>query len=255
MDDSDKSPNGIDDLSSREHRQLIGSVGLVLPFLLWLIAGWRPTGEHPWVPLSSISAYYYSGSVSVFAGMLVAMALFLFTYRGYDNAYYHRDRAAAIIAGLAAILIALFPTGAPDEALTLSWWTPRTGIIHLASAAVLFGSFIYFSLFLFPKTSVEKGQSLPLDKKVRNAVYIVCGIAISICIAWVIYAAFKGLPIFWPEALALEFFAISWLVKGRAYRTAAEACRKSAYYVSHPQQAVKKVADVMRAQPHIRQPQ
>ena len=41
---------------------------------------------------SSISAYYYSGAVSAFTGGLIAMALFLFAYRGYENNYGLRDR-------------------------------------------------------------------------------------------------------------------------------------------------------------------
>ena len=238
----------MDDLSSHAHRQLIGSIGMVLPVLLWLIAGWRPIGEHPWTPLSSVSAYYYSGAVSAFAGMLVALALFLFTYRGYDNKYYHRDRVAASIAGVAAVLIALFPTGAPSDLLVLSWWTPRIGTIHLVSAAVLFGSFIFFALFQFPISSVEKAKPLPLEKKVRNAIYISCGLAIALCMLWVIYASFRSAPIFWPEVLALEFFAVSWLVKGRAYATVVETGRKSLYYARHPRQLVNKMQDATASQ-------
>jgi hypothetical protein len=47
-----------DDLSSHAHRQLIGSLGLSLPLLLWLIAAWRPTAPLPrWRPLDSVSDY------------------------------------------------------------------------------------------------------------------------------------------------------------------------------------------------------
>jgi hypothetical protein len=72
-----------DDKSSNAHRQLIGYSGLILPILVWLIAGWRPAEElQHWKLLSSISAYYYTGSVSVFTGILVALGLFLFSYKG-----------------------------------------------------------------------------------------------------------------------------------------------------------------------------
>jgi hypothetical protein len=219
-----------DDLSTHGHRQLIGGVGLVFPILLWLIAGLRPTGAQPWIPLSSISAYYYTGAVSAFAGMLIALALFLFTYKGYANKYYRRDRFTAILAGTAAVLVALFPTQAPDNMMAPFWWTTRTGTIHLTSAAILFGCFIFFSLVQFPLSSVEKGKPLPREKKVRNTIYFSCGVAIAVCMLWVIYAVFTDAPIFWPEALALEFFAISWLVKGRAYTTVVVAGRKSLHY-------------------------
>ena len=66
---------------------------------------------------------------------------------------------------------------------------------------------------------------------------------------WVVYAPFKGAPIFWPEVLALEFFAVSWLVKGRAYATVVAAGKRSVYYMRHPQQLVKEVQEVVQAAP------
>ena len=57
--------------------------------------------------------------------------------------------------------------------------------------------------------------------------YRVCGAAMVGCIAWAGSALFTGAPIFWPEALALEFFAVSWLVKGRADRTAVVVGRRT----------------------------
>lgn len=233
-----------DDLSTHGHRQMIGSVGLLLPVLLWLIAGWRPSGNDPWAPLNSISAYYYSGSVSAFAGMLIALALFLFTYRGYNNAFYRRDRATACIAGLAAMVVALFPTGAPIKSLELAWWTPRIGLIHYGGAAVLFSCFIFFCLFQFPMTSQDKSKALPRDKQARNIIYYACGVGIIACMAWAVYANSVAERIFWPESVALEFFAISWLVKGRVDQTAKAAGRKTMRYARNPRRLVK---DVQRA--------
>ncbi|MFC1982751.1 hypothetical protein ACFLV5_03085 [Chloroflexota bacterium] len=208
-----------------------------MPALLWLIAGLRPTEGLPlWKPLTSVSTYYYTGAVSAFAGILVALALFLFSYRGYDNAYHRRDRIAAFIAGVAAILVAFFPTGSPGDLQSLSWWTPLIGGIHYFSAVVLFGAFIYFALFLFRKSKVKRGESLPRGKHFRNVIYIFCGVAMVACMLWAGIASFNGAPIFWPEALALEFFAVSWLVKGRADITAVAAGRRTLYYGRHPKQ-------------------
>jgi len=243
-----------DDLSSHGHRQLIGAIGLLMPVLLWLIAGLRPDGTNPWMLLGSISAYYYSGAVSVFAGMLVALALFLFTYRGYANPYYLRDRIAAWIAGLAALLIALFPTEAPSETLALAWWTPLTGRIHLSAALVMFGSFVFFALWQFPISSIQQGQPLPPDKRVRNAIYRVCGVAILASNLWAVYAGLHGKPIFWPETFALEFFAVSWLMKGRLDQTAAKAGKKAVFYIRHPQQMIKKSSGTDQRQPSVHQP-
>jgi hypothetical protein len=82
-----------DDLSDHAHRQLIGYIGLVLPIILIIIAVDRD-GAEKWRELDSISAYYYTGAVAAFVGMLVALALFLFTYRGYRNKYYWAADAA-----------------------------------------------------------------------------------------------------------------------------------------------------------------
>jgi len=43
---------------------------------------------------------------------------------------------------------------------------------------------------------------------------------------WAGIAGVKGQPIFWPESLALVFFAASWLIKGEAPTTIAEGVRK-----------------------------
>ncbi|HET7005748.1 MAG TPA: hypothetical protein VFK65_09670, partial [Candidatus Binatia bacterium] len=80
-----------DDMSDNAHRQLIGYIGLLLPLLLIVIAISRD-GLERWKSLESISAYYYTGAVAGFVGMLVALALFLFTYRGYKNKYNLADR-------------------------------------------------------------------------------------------------------------------------------------------------------------------
>ena len=55
-----------------------------------------------------------------------------------------------------------------------------------------------------------------------------------VCIVWAGVARFVGSPIFLPEALALEFFAFSWLTKGRAGWTLHRVLR-------HPGQAIAKL--------------
>jgi len=184
--------------------------------------------------------------VAALVGILIALAVFLFTYRGYNNEYRRRDRVAAIIAGGAAVLVAFFPAGAPNDLPVPSWWTPRTATIHYVSAVVLFGAFIFFSLFLFPKSKVKEGEPLPPDKRARNWIYISCGVAMVVCVLWAWSALITGAPIFWPEALALEFFAVSWLVKGRADRTATAAGRRTLHYGRHPGQLVGEVWSAIR---------
>jgi len=238
-----------DDLSSNRYRLLIGVLGLMLPILLWVIAGWRPTeGLQRWEVLSSVSAYYYTGAVVAFVGILVALGVFLVTYRGYKNEYNLLDRLAGIVAGIAAIGVAFFPTEAPLGMPKPSWWTPKTGTIHYFCAFVLFSAFIFFSAFLFPKSRAKKGEPLPSNKRKRNFLYRLFGVAMIVCMVliFVIRKITDG-PIFWPEAIALEFFAVSWLLKGRADWTLARLGRRTLFYGRHPGHLVDKVWKVIRS--------
>ena len=213
-------PTKPDDLSDRAHRQLIGYIGLVLPVLLIFIAIWRD-GMEQWKRLESISAYYYTGAVAVFVGMLVALALFLFTYRGYANKYHRYDRAAAVIAASAALGEAFFPTKVPEGFVALKWWAPWHGVVHHISAVVLLLMFAVFALWLFRVT--PDGQAVAPDRKWPDRVYLICGVAILASLAWAGWEAKHGRSIFWPESTSLVAFSISWLVKGDAHGTIAQA--------------------------------
>lgn len=214
----------LDDLSSHVHRQLIGYIGLAMPVLLVVISAFRPLeGFGRWELLDSISAYYYSGAVAVFVGLLVALALFLFSYRGYANKYHAADRRAAVVAGIAALLVAFFPTEPPDAVPMPTWWTELTGLLHYASAIVLFTMFAVFSLWLFRKT--REGEEPDARKLRRNRIFLLCGIVIVASMIWAGINGASDRPIFVPESIALVAFAFSWLTKGYAYRTIAEAAK------------------------------
>jgi len=202
-----------DDLSGHTHRQVIGYLGLALPILLVQLVRLRPNvpSDH-WLG-DSISAYYWTGVVSLFVGLLAALSLFLLTYRGYANESQKYDRGAALIAGIAAALVALFPT-TPPKGVVLPWWSEWISITHTVAAITLFSMFAVFSLWLFRKSA--PGEQPSADKKRRNAIYLLCGIGILINMAWAVVAKLSSLSIFWPESFALGFFAWSWLVKGQA---------------------------------------
>ena len=174
--------------------------------------------------MNSISAYYHTGAVAVFVGVLFALALFLLTYRGYKGHW--ADRVVGFIGGVCALGVALFPTGAPGDVSEPTWWSPTMRTIHYVAAASLFIVFIVFSLWLFRKSSVPRGQPLPPDKRRRNFVYLLCGLAMIACVLWAGSSYFTNQPIFWPEAIALWAFAISWLVKGYAHRPVISTLKK-----------------------------
>jgi MFS family permease len=228
-----------DDLSTHLHRQLIGYVAFLFSWILLLIAWWRSTRELPGLEiLGSVSAYYYTGAVAAFVGGLVALAAFLFTYRGYGKEAEQRpDLVAAWIAGIAALLVAFFPTTAPLVSLKPSWWEPWMRVTHYLGAVVLFGTLIFFSVVLFPRS-----QGIPErfgGKWWRNRIYYLCGGLMVACMAWAAIAGFYDKTIFWPETVALMAFGVSWLTKGRADWTLTTAVR-------HPRQLYSEVRKAIR---------
>jgi hypothetical protein len=218
--------NAPKDLSQRAHRRLIGVLGILLPVLLYVVAGLRPVDGLPsWVPLPSVSAYYYTGAVAIFVGVLFSLSLFLFTYRGYEGV--RADRVVGIVGGAAALGVSLFPTSPPDAVTEPPWWNFWIEAVHYVSAVVLFACFILFATWLFRKSSVAKADR-PLEKRRRDAVSLACGIVMIVCVLWAAASAIARAPILLPEAIAIVAFAISWLVKGEAYLPIVRAIRRLA---------------------------
>ncbi len=183
-------------------RKVIGLLGLLFPILLSL--GCFALGDCKEIP-ASISHYYHTNMGDVFVGILFAIGLFLFSYKGYDAI----DSIMGTLGCVFALGVALFPTESSIEAIRS---------MHFVSAALLFGVLSYFSLVLFTKTG---GDPSPQKKK-RNDVYKACGIIMLLCIVLIgIYFMFlKGSsidnykPVFVLESLSLFAFGFSWLIKG-----------------------------------------
>ena len=209
-------------LSQQAHRRLIGILGLLLPLLLYLVAGLRPTPPlRPWTPLDSVSAYYYTGAIAIFVGILFALSLFLLTYGGYEGEM--ADRIVGRVAGTGALGVALFPTSAPLGLFEPPWWRPAFAAVHYVSAVVLFVGFILFSTWLFRKSSVPPGHRRPIDKQWRDAICLSCGVLMIICVSWAGSSLFTHAPIVLPESIAIVAFAVSWLTKGEIHKGVAAA--------------------------------
>ena len=180
-------------------RRVVGVLGVALPVV---VAVWGLVLSGELQP--SISDYYSLRTRDAFVGILFTIGWFLFTYRGYER----EDDIAGDLACLFALGVALFPNSGTD----------RESRIHFASAAAMFFVLGYYSLFLFTKS---RGAVTP-EKRIRNRIYIGCGVAIVVCIlliglySWLLtntaVAALK--PVFWLESLALWAFGFSWFVKG-----------------------------------------
>ncbi len=213
------------ELSQQGHRRLIGVLGMLLPILLYLLAGLRPTGGlERWELLDSVSAYYYTGAVGVFVGILFSLSLFLLTYPGYEGVL--ADRLVGWLGGAAALGVALFPTAAPPNLAEPTWWAPWVRTVHYISAVLLFVSFILFAIWLFRKSSILHRADRPRDKRWRDDICLACGIAMIVAVLWAGSSVITGRPIFLPEAIAIVAFAVSWLVKGEAYQPVLRAVKR-----------------------------
>ena len=212
-------------------RKAIGVLGTALPFVL-LFGGliiFKTSMQ------SSLSAYYHTGMGDVFVGMLCAIGVLFYAYRGHTGGD-DNDNLAGNLAGVFAIGVALFPTD-PSGGIGV----PKTfaGIAHAVFAVLFFFMLVYFSLYLFRKTyrpGDPDGRSRTSEekniKKRRNKVYTSSGYAIIASIAligvlgasktWslvpaeVIQVVEAWNPAFWLESFALFVFGIAWAVKGQA---------------------------------------
>jgi hypothetical protein len=191
-------------------RLVIGLLGIGLPVVCY--AGGRLIG-HVGVQ-SSLSSYYYTNMGDVFVGILCAIGVFLFSYKGYSD-----DKGAPGKWACAfAIGVALFPT---DRDCTPGCGAPHQFSVHLLFAALLFITLTYYAGVLFRKGS-PAGERTP-KKLLRNKIYLGCAIIMALCI--VVLAAWTFIlepkmpalsaihPVFWLEAVAIVAFGFSWLVK------------------------------------------
>ena len=182
-------------------RRGVGILGIALPFILW----WGGSIFFDIPRQDDISSYYHTSMGDVFVGALAAIAVLLFSYRGYPrgNAKWWEvsDNAAANIAGALAIGVALFPV-APENAPT-----ETVERIHIICATGLFLMFAYFCIVLFAKCAAAAPK----------AVYYTCGAVIVSSIIWTFWRGFgSDGSLFVPETLAIVAFGVSWLVKGKA---------------------------------------
>lgn len=184
-------------------RILIGATGVLLPLLL--IIGKLAASNSLEIEFS-VSDYYDNGTAGDFlVGVLFVLGFFLMTYKGHDRT----DSRAANLGCVFALGVALFPTTSNNNVIH---------IMHFVFAVLLFSVFIFFSIYLFRKSSQPKGINKQKEK--RNRVYLVCGIIMIVCIAaitigmiWLEDLCIKYQLVFWFESLALIAFGISWVTK------------------------------------------
>lgn len=235
-------PQEIEIISYRNIRKAIGWLGISLPFVLlifnWLIntSNWLNNEKlvtlqykKPYEPAGSwkfsISHYYYTTVGELFTGILIAVSIFMFCYKGYPKRPGEKgfsDNLLTKIAGLSALGIVLFPTGAsaiPDN-FRIFTSTNLVGGVHFTFAMLFFISLSIMSMVNFRRTPFLN----QMGKTREDKWYLTSGIGMLVCIGLIgVYVAFEDKleslkvirPVYALEAIMLSFFGSSWLLKGK----------------------------------------
>ena len=205
-------------------RSGIGVIGLAFPIVMILGGG----VDHV---QSSLSAYYHfsvddparhgAGTMrDLFVGMLCAIGAFLFFYRGHSL----QEDVALNIAGIAAVLVALFPMdwpAGPDIAQSTS------ANIHSASAATFFLMIAYVCVFRARDTLCLITDEVRC--RMFHRVYLLFGtmmLATPILVALLrlVSATIRtGYTTLIVEVAGVFVFAAFWLVKSLEIRSSVRA--------------------------------
>jgi len=233
-------------ISYKTLRRAIGWLGILLPVILF-IGGCLFAAEMKLEVQPSISHYYFTNMREIFVGTLCAVAMFLFCYKGNNK----QDSRAANLAGIFALLTALFPTDIIElskvgntatyyhgQAELVSFITVSFhDTIHFTCATLFFLTLAYMSLFLFTKS---KGY-MTREKRRRNRIYKTC--------AWTMIGSILGIAAYFIgvhfkvfddsthrpvvyvfEFIALIAFGISWLTKGEVIEADAASKHQNKAY-------------------------
>jgi hypothetical protein len=220
-------------------RGIIGVLGLALPIVLvvwgYFIIPKDIPGQHF---LGSLSAYYGERTRDAFVGILCTIGCVLFTYTGFSSI----DKVLGKVAGILAILVAIFPC----------IYTDWQGTAHIVSAGSLFFVLALFSLVLFtksigsPKDFIGTTKSIlhlgkPVrryfvtkKKRVRNTIYRICGALMIACLITIGLYYWKWQDTFLADTtfvLVFEWimvwaFGFSWLVKAEIIPVWSEGKRR-----------------------------
>ena len=201
----------IDDVMKAHYRSARWTMAwlcLLLPFLsvlfglIGVLQGYNPAGWY-----HSISDTYYANSKAIMIGILSITSFYFATYKGYDI----RDRIINILAAICAAGVALFPNKGVDGLIQM----PNIGgIIHCAFALVLYLTFFLNCIWLF-----RLGDSNTKEKKIRNNVYLGCGISIVVAAGVLVAGNIFNLKHYIPnfvwiaEVVAQIAYAVAWFIK------------------------------------------
>jgi hypothetical protein len=236
-------------ISYRALRQLIGILGMALPFLCWGVnafvnhAGFLSNSlfvdrsqtlpYNPCISLkSSISHFYYTAAGPLFTGILITVAIFLFCYKGHrlkkedDRVSWLTDNLLATFAAICALGVVIFPTGSEEKIsdnIHIFVASEITGYIHLGFATLFFVSIAVLCIINFRRNPGKVFIQSP-----EGTLYLVCGWGMLSCLALLAVVSFTPLHdlswmpynfIYIMETVMLVLFGTAWLVKGKSTPT------------------------------------
>ena len=167
----------------------------------------------------SISATYYANDKIFMIGLLYAITIFFFSYKGYD----YKDRITSLIEAFSSFVIISFPCYTPgieDKVGLFQLPIFVSDTVHCIGASVLFITFTFNVLYLFRLSEPE-----PTEKKIlRNKIYLTCGIIMIVFIILQVittFIEFNFIPQWFPttwfnEFVMLEAFGFAYFVKSEA---------------------------------------
>ncbi len=203
-------------------RFLVGVLTIALPPLLILLDVMFLEGSP--TARGSLSAYYHSGVRDIFVSILVVDGVFLLTYKVFERSI---ENVLTMLAGLAAIVVALFPTGVPDG-VPLVPLQERLGEqlvenVHYTAAAVLFISAAFISIQfareeLIPPHHPDQSFTPRFWSRFH---YLMSGVIVGAIIFVAVTQWFGVLDeysILLGEWVGLWAFGASWFAKGSEVR-------------------------------------
>jgi hypothetical protein len=214
-------PNSGDALFVRSFlllRAFVGIAGIALPVVVILVD--KFVFEESPFPRGSVSVYYYSGVRDLFVANLCATGVFFIAYKVSEQTL---ENTLSWVAGLAAVLIPIFPTLRPSKDIPLSSLQKLLGehpvwIVHfVASTAFLLSLMAISFLFGWRERGRARRQGQRFSPKFWSRYHFICAGAMAFALLWIIVTLSAHWP---PDALlAGEWvtawaFGASWLMKG-----------------------------------------
>lgn len=201
-------------------RNGIGVLGFALPIVIIFGGGL----DHV---QGSLSAYYHfsadrpgqygAGMMrDLFVGMLCAIGAFLFFYRGHSL----QEDIALNVAGISAVLVALFPMDWPPGSAAATTTAAR---IHSGAATLFFVMIAYVCVFRGRDTLCIVDDDV--RRRAFERIYLIFGLLMlatpaTVALLTVTTAAAGGYNILVVETGGVFVFAAFWLVKSFEIRTA-----------------------------------